>query len=240
MNLPQRASFASVGHNIQVKFVQSLPQCSWTSKLLPPCRSAIHGRQLRNYAKLTQPRACTNRYVSSPIPYYIQLLINSKLPQLVFLLSIFLCACLLPSWASFLCCLLLYLLLCFFGHTSGGGGGGTQMARGGIRLVHGHTKSTLIMYFSCMKIDPKYAFLHAFFLICLSCPFQNLSTWPKTHPFFQLRPVLTKWATSRQGSKGDMAHWTFKKSIENKGISQGNNGFWSPNKAETQAYYISF
>ena len=55
------------------------------------------------------------------------------------------------------------------------GGGGTQMARGGIRLVHGHTKSILIPYFSCMKIDPKYAFLHAFFLICLSCPFQNLS-----------------------------------------------------------------
>ena len=45
--------------------------------------------------------------------------------------------------------------------------GGTRMARGGIRLVHGLTKSTIIMYFSDMKIDPKYAFLHAFFLICL-------------------------------------------------------------------------
>ena len=54
-------------------------------------------------------------------------------------------------------------------------GGATRMARGGIRLVHGHTKSTLITYFSGMKIDPKYAFLHAFFLICPSCPFQNLS-----------------------------------------------------------------
>ena len=32
--------------------------------------------------------------------------------------------------------------------------------------------------------DPKYAFLHAIFLICPSCPFQNLSIWPKTHPFF--------------------------------------------------------
>ena len=32
-----------------------------------------------------------------------------------------------------------------------------------------------------MKIDPKYAF----FLLFLSCPFQNLSIWPKTHPFFQ-------------------------------------------------------
>ena len=54
-------------------------------------------------------------------------------------------------------------------------GGGTRMARGGIRLVHGLTKSTLITYFSGMKIDPKYAFLHAFFLICPSCSFQNLS-----------------------------------------------------------------
>ena len=64
------------------------------------------------------------------------------------------------------------------------GGGGTRMARGGIRLVHGHRKSTLITYFSGMKIDPKYAFLHAFFLISPSCPFQNLFIWPKTHLFF--------------------------------------------------------
>ena len=42
----------------------------------------------------------------------------------------------------------------------GGGGGATRMARGGIRLVHGHTKSTLITYFSGIKIDPKY---HVFF-----------------------------------------------------------------------------
>ena len=64
-------------------------------------------------------------------------------------------------------------------------GGATRMARGGIRFVHGHTKSTLITYFSGMKIHPKYAFLHKFFLICPSCPFQNLSIWPKTHPFFR-------------------------------------------------------
>ena len=62
-------------------------------------------------------------------------------------------------------------------------GGGTRMAKGGIRLIHGHTKSTLIMHFSGMKIDPKYAFLHAFFLTCPSCPSQNLSIWPKTHSF---------------------------------------------------------
>ena len=47
--------------------------------------------------------------------------------------------------------------------------GGTLMARGGIRLVYRHTKSTLITYLSGMKIDPKNVFLHAFFLICPSC-----------------------------------------------------------------------
>ena len=62
-----------------LKFAQSLPKCSRTSKLLPPCRGEIHGRQLRNNAKLTQPRARTNRYACSPIPYYVELL-NSKLP----------------------------------------------------------------------------------------------------------------------------------------------------------------
>ena len=68
--------------------------------------------------------------------------------------------------------------------------GATRMARGGIRLVHGLTKGTLITYFSGMKIDPKYAFLHAFFLIDLSCSFQNLSIWPKTHPFFPILHVF--------------------------------------------------
>ena len=71
-----------------------------------------------------------------------------------------------------------------------GGGGSTRIARAGIRLVHGLTKSTLITYFSGMKIDPKYTFLHAFFLICLSYSFLNLSLWPKTHPFFQLCTFL--------------------------------------------------
>ena len=61
--------------------------------------------------------------------------------------------------------------------------GATWTARGGIRLIHGLTKSTLITYYSGMKKDHKYAFLHAFCLICLSCSFQNLSIWPKTHLF---------------------------------------------------------
>ena len=43
------------------------------------------------------------------------------------------------------------------------------------RLVHGLAKSTLITYFSGMKKDPKYVFLHAFFLVCQSCSFQNVS-----------------------------------------------------------------
>ena len=62
-----------------LKFAQSLPQCSRTSKLFPPCRGEIHGMQLRNNTKLTQPRARTNRYACSSIPYYVEL-INSKLP----------------------------------------------------------------------------------------------------------------------------------------------------------------
>ena len=39
----------------------------------------VYGRQLRNNAELTQPRARTNRYAESPIPYYVKL-INSDLP----------------------------------------------------------------------------------------------------------------------------------------------------------------
>ena len=35
-----------------------------------------------------------------------------------------------------------------------------------------------------MKIDPKYGFLHAFFLISPPCPLQNLLIWPKAQPFF--------------------------------------------------------
>ena len=65
--------------------------------------------------------------------------------------------------------------------------GGHLYFRLDIILVKGLSKHTLNMYSSGTKIDPKYAFLHAFFLICPSCPFQNLSTWPKTHPFF---PIL--------------------------------------------------
>ena len=57
------------------------------------------------------------------------------------------------------------------------------------------------------------------------------TNFEQCHKNPNLRPVLTKWATSHQGTKGDMANWTFQKSIENKEISQGNNTFWTPNKA---------
>ena len=50
--------------------------------------------------------AHTNRYVSSPIPYFMEL-INRRLPQLGSLLPIF-PVVLLSCWALFLCCLLLF------------------------------------------------------------------------------------------------------------------------------------
>ena len=55
-----------------------------------------------------------------------------------------------------------------------------------IILVKGLSKHTRNTYFSGMKIDSKYAFLHALSLICPSCPFQTLSLWPKTHLFFSI------------------------------------------------------
>ena len=45
------------------------------------------------------------------------------------------------------------------------------------------------VFFRCENI-PKYMFLDAFFFICLSYPFQNLSIWPKTHPFFKFFTFL--------------------------------------------------
>ena len=100
-----------------LKFVQSLPQCSRTSKLLPPCRGEIHGRKLRNNAKLAQPCARTNRYASSSIPYHVDL-INSKLgTSLDFLLSFFL-LCLPASQLGFVSLLsltaLFLVILVFF------------------------------------------------------------------------------------------------------------------------------
>ena len=61
--------------------------------------------------------------------------------------------------------------------------GGHLYFRLDLILVKGLSKHTLNTYFSGMKIDPKYVFLHVFFLICPLCPFQNLSIRPKTHSF---------------------------------------------------------
>ena len=59
-----------------------------------------------------------------------------------------------------------------------------------IILVKLLSKHTLNTYFSGMKIDPEYVFLYAFFLICPICPFQNLSIWPTTHPFFSILHIF--------------------------------------------------
>ena len=69
-------------------------------------------------------------------------------------------------------------------------GGATRMARGGIRLVHGHTKSTLITYFSGMKIDPNYAFLKAFFLNLSVMSFSKYVYMTKNTPFFPILHVF--------------------------------------------------
>ena len=58
-------------------------------------------------------------------------------------------------------------------------GGGALVFQAGYHPRKWLLKHTLNTYFSGMKIDPKYTFFHAFFLICASCPFQNLSIWPK-------------------------------------------------------------
>ena len=71
------------------------------------------------------------------------------------------------------------------------GGRGHLYFRLDIILVKRLAKQTLNTYFSGVKIDPKYAFLHAFFLFCVSCPFQNLSIWPKTYPFFNFARFCT-------------------------------------------------
>ena len=78
---------------------------------------------------------------------------------------------------------------------------------------HGQTKSTLITYFSGMKIDPKYAFLHAFSFICQSYPFQNL--YDQKHTLFSnfARFCTPKWCTHVQclvlkNNRNYVSFWT--------------------------------
>ena len=67
-----------------------------------------------------------------------------------------------------------------------GGGGWGIVFQAGYHPRKRTFKTHLSMYFPGMEIDPKYAFLHVFFLICPSCHLQNLWTWPKTHTLFFL------------------------------------------------------
>ena len=63
-------------------------------------------------------------------------------------------------------------------------GGGTLVCQAGYHLrkrtFKTHPKH---VFFRDENRPYKYVFLHAFFLICPPYPFQNLSIWPKTHPF---------------------------------------------------------
>ena len=63
-------------------------------------------------------------------------------------------------------------------------GGGTLVYQAGYyprkRTFKTHPKH---VFFRNESRPYKYVFLHALFLICLPCPFQNLSIWPKSHPF---------------------------------------------------------
>ena len=67
-------------------------------------------------------------------------------------------------------------------------GGGHLYFRLDIILVEGLSKHTLNTYFSGMKIDPKYAFLHAFSFMNLSVimvmSFPKFVTMTKNTPFF--------------------------------------------------------
>ena len=71
-----------------------------------------------------------------------------------------------------------------------GGGGGHSNGKKGYQARPWTHKEHPNHIFFMYENKPKYAFLHAFFLICLSCPFQNLSIWPKTHPFFKFCTFL--------------------------------------------------
>ena len=68
-------------------------------------------------------------------------------------------------------------------------GGGHLYFRLDIILVKGLSKHKLSMYFPVMKIDPKYAFLHAFFLIFHHLFFLKFVTMTK-NTLFQILEFL--------------------------------------------------
>ena len=59
-----------------------------------------------------------------------------------------------------------------------------------IILVKGLSKQTLSTYFSGMKIDPKYAFLHAFFLNFSNVSLPKFVNMTKNTPFSPILHVL--------------------------------------------------
>ena len=69
-------------------------------------------------------------------------------------------------------------------------GGGHLYFRLDIIRVKGLSKHTLNTYFAGMKIDPKYAFLHAFFFNLSVMSFPKFVIWPKPYPFFQFYTFL--------------------------------------------------
>ena len=56
------------------RFAEGLAQNNRTSSLIPPTRGECHGRNLRNNHKILPPRARTERFNNSPVPYFIRLL----------------------------------------------------------------------------------------------------------------------------------------------------------------------
>ena len=100
------------GATYSLKFAQSFAKSSRTSKLLPPCRSLKHGRQLRNNSLLTliDMQLLYSNFISCGVNQQQNPII------LVFLRSIFLSASLLRSEVLFLCCPLLCLYF-YFGPT---------------------------------------------------------------------------------------------------------------------------
>ena len=69
--------------------------------------------------------------------------------------------------------------------------GGHLYFRLDIIRVKGLSKHTLNTYFAGMKIDPKYAFLHAFFFNLSVMSFPKFVIWPKPYPFFQFARFCT-------------------------------------------------
>ena len=60
-----------------LKFAKGLNDNIRTNQLLPPTRLQSHGRTLRNSHHISQLPAKTERFKSSPIPYFISLLNES-------------------------------------------------------------------------------------------------------------------------------------------------------------------